>query len=185
MFVETITSWCQKFPQALVEVQFRLSQNSSKFPACLFLRSIFSSLFLSPAGLTFCHLPWVWLFITQSYIWIPSVDPFGALKAQCYIYIICKPLPVPLLLVLSSILMASRNTSKWLLCLWMMICWGFELIIVCWSIEFAMACPLNVFLQGPLVRWMAKSGLSSLMENILSPLLIKPSSLNPQLEIVK
>jgi hypothetical protein len=53
------------------------------------------------------------------------------------------------------------------------------------NLEFAMVFPLNVFLQGSLVRRMAKSGLSSWTENILSPLLIELSSLNRQLETVK
>jgi hypothetical protein len=52
------------------------------------------------------------------------------------------------------------------------------------NLEFAMACLLNAFLQGPLVRQMAKSGLSSWTENILSPLLIELSSPNCQLETV-
>jgi hypothetical protein len=53
------------------------------------------------------------------------------------------------------------------------------------DIEFAMDCPLNAFLQGTLVRWMAPSGLSSSTGNILSPLLTKPSFLNRQLETAK
>jgi hypothetical protein len=52
------------------------------------------------------------------------------------------------------------------------------------NLEFAMACLLNAFSQGPLVRQTAKSGLSSWTEYILSPLLIELSSPNCQLETV-
>ena len=51
--------------------------------------------------------------------------------------------------------------------------------------ELAMAFPLDASLQGTLVRRMAKLGLSSLKENILSPLPIKPSSPHRQLESEK
>ena len=35
----------------------------------------------SPSGLTFCHLPWVWLFITQHWIWPQAVqDPISNLS---------------------------------------------------------------------------------------------------------
>jgi hypothetical protein len=53
------------------------------------------------------------------------------------------------------------------------------------NLEFAMACLLNVFLQGTLVRRMAKSGLFSSTENILSLLLIERPFLNRQLETAK
>jgi hypothetical protein len=53
------------------------------------------------------------------------------------------------------------------------------------NVEFAMACLLNAFLQGTLVRRMAKSGLFSSTENILSPLLIERSFPNRQLETAK
>jgi len=137
--VETLTNWRSS-------IQNFLPPSLPLVSSVLYLSPTHS---LSSAGLNFCHLHWVWLFLTQSF-WILNplamVDifwvlllavwvAFGALKAECYIYIICKPLAVPLLLVLSNILIASRNSSKWQLCLWMMICWGFELIIVYWILS--------------------------------------------------
>ena len=51
--------------------------------------------------------------------------------------------------------------------------------------EFAMLFPLNRFLQGRLGQRMEKSGLSSLMGNILLPLPIKLSFPNRQSEFAK
>jgi hypothetical protein len=53
------------------------------------------------------------------------------------------------------------------------------------DLEFAMDCPLNTLSQGTLVQWMAPSVLFSSTGHIMSPLLIKPSFLNRQLETAK